>query len=264
MKNGMAKILVLGDVCGSGGTGAVKKMLWGIRNNYNIDMVIANGENAAVGNGLDRETADTLLSSGVDVITGGNHIWKKNAVHSLLENNDCIIRPANYPPECPGNGYCIFDMSSYKVLVINLLGTLFLESLESPFICAKKILEREKGNYDLAIIDFHAEATSEKITLAKYLDGEITALFGTHTHVQTADEQVFSGGTGYITDVGMCGPLDSVLGVRTDIIIKKFLTKMPVKFEEAEGKCSLCGCIFTVSTSDHKCISAERIHIDEE
>ena len=262
MTKGEAKILVLGDIVGNAGTSAVEKRLWSIRREHGIDMVIANGENAAEGNGLNRETAERLLDAGVDVITSGNHIWKKSTVHSLLEKNENVIRPANYPGECPGSGYCIFDMNSYKVLVMNLLGTVFMESLDSPFVTADKILSREEGNFDFAIVDFHAEATSEKIALGRYLDGRITALFGTHTHVQTADEQVFGGGTGYITDVGMCGPHDSVLGVKSDIIIRKFLMKMPVHHEEAEGDVSLCGCIFTVSTDNYKTVKTERVRWD--
>ena len=259
MTNGKAKILVLGDVCGSIGVQAVKKKLWTLRKEHGIDMVIANGENAAVGNGLDRASADELFSAGVDVITSGNHIWKKSSVHSLLENNEYVLRPANYPGECPGSGYCIFDMCSYRVLVINVLGTVYMESLDSPFETADKILRREEGNFDIAVADIHAEATSEKMAFAKYLDGRVSAVVGTHTHVQTADECVLKGGTGYITDLGMCGPADSILGVKNDIIIRKFLSKMPARFEEAEGDAIICGCLFTVSTSDGRCHDAERI-----
>ncbi len=261
MTNGEAKILVLGDICGSVGTEAVRKKLWSLRKEYGADMVIANGENAAVGNGLDRDTAEELFSAGVDVITSGNHIWKKSSAHSLLENNDHVLRPANYPGSCPGSGYCIFDMCSYKVLVINVLGTVFMESLASPFETADRILERERENYDIAVIDIHAEATSEKIAFGKYLDGRVSAIFGTHTHVQTADEDIFKNGTGYITDVGMCGPVDSVLGVKNDIIIRKFLSKMPSRHEEAQGTAIICGCVFTISTSSGKCLRTERIRI---
>lgn len=259
MKNGEAKILVLGDVCGACGTGALKKKLWELRKECGADMVIANGENAAVGNGLDKESAQELFTAGVDVITSGNHIWKKSSVQSLLDNCEYVIRPANYPGGCPGSGYCIFDMCSYRVLVINVLGTVYMESLDSPFETADRILKREEGNYDICIIDIHAEATSEKIAFAKYFDGRVSAVFGTHTHVQTADSTVFHGGTGYITDAGMCGAKDSVLGIKNDIIIRKFLTKMPVRHEEADGDAIICGCLFTVETDSGKCVSAERI-----
>ena len=259
MKNGEAKILAIGDICGKCGTEAVAKKLWDIRNELCADMVIANGENAAVGNGLDKESAQTLLQSGVDVITGGNHIFRKNSVYSLLDDGENIIRPANYPTECPGSGYCIFDMCSYRVLVMNLLGTVYMESLESPFAVADRILKREEGNFDLAVMDIHAEATSEKIALAKYLDGRVSAVFGTHTHVQTADEKILCGGTGFICDLGMCGAVDSVLGIKNDIILHKFLTKMPVRHEEAEGDAEICGCLFTVSVSSGKCTDVQRV-----
>ncbi len=259
MTKGEAKILCLGDICGACGTEAIQKNLWSIRKELCADMVVANGENAAVGNGLDRESADTLFSGGVDVITSGNHIFKKSSVYSLLENNEFVLRPANYPSECPGNGYCIFDMCSYKVLVINLLGTVYMESLESPFSASDRILMREKGNYDFALVDIHAEATSEKTALAKYLDGRATAVFGTHTHVQTADERILANGTGFICDLGMCGASDSVLGIKNDIIIRKFLTKMPVRHEEADGDAEICGCLFTVSTESFRCTNIQRI-----
>ena len=261
MTNGQAKILVIGDVVGAGGTGFIEEKLWGLRKFYGIDMTIVNGENAAVGNGIDKATADRLMKSGVDVITSGNHIWKKNGIADLLDGNQYILRPANYPPSCPGSGYCIFDMCSYKVLIVNLLGTVFMESLESPFTAIDKILSREKGNFDFAVVDIHAEATSEKLALAKYIDGKVSVVFGTHTHVQTADEQILPLGTGYITDVGMCGPEDSVLGIKNDIIIKKFLTKMPVRHEEADTPSSLCGCIFTLSLDSGKCTGVQRICI---
>ena len=253
MRNGKARILAVGDVVGEAGTEYIKENLWHIRDLHSVDMVILNAENAAPGNGLDRETAEVLLRSGADVLTSGNHIWKRSAIRGLLDENEYILRPANYPGSCPGNGVCIFDMASYKVLVMNLQGTVYMESLASPFETADRILEREKGSFDLAFVDFHAEATSEKLALAKHLDGRITAFFGTHTHVQTADEKILPGGTGYITDLGMCAPEDSVLGVRNDIIIKHFLTKMPVKHEEAPGKAVMNACLFEVDLGTGKC-----------
>ncbi len=261
MTNGEARILAIGDIVGKSGTSFIADKLWGLRKFYGVDMVVANGENAAPGNGLDRDTADTLFRAGVDVITSGNHIFRKSSVEQLLESEEKILRPANYPSACPGSGWCIFDMCSYKVLVMNLLGTVFMESLASPFETADRILEREKGNFDFAVLDIHAEATSEKLALAKYLDGKVSAIFGTHTHVQTADEQIFSGGTGYITDAGMCGPFDSVLGIKNDIIIRKFLTKMPVRHEEADTPPVLGGCLFTLSLSSGKCTAVQRISI---
>lgn len=261
MTNGEARILAIGDVVGKSGTEFISEKLWGLRKFYGVDMVVANGENAAPGNGLDKDTAESLFRAGVDVITSGNHIFRKSVAETLLESQENVLRPANYPSACPGSGWCIFDMCSYKVLVINLLGTVFMESLASPFEAADRILEREKGNFDFAVLDIHAEATSEKLALAKYLDGRVSAVFGTHTHVQTADEQIFPGGTGYITDAGMCGPHDSVLGIKNEIIIRKFLTKMPVRHEEADTPPALCGCLFTLSLSSGKCTGVQRICI---
>lgn len=259
MEKGIARVLAVGDVVGRIGSEYLSERLWGLRRELKIDMAIVNGENSAQGNGIDRESAEMLLRGGADVITGGNHIYRKSAASSLLTDSENIIRPANYPAECPGVGYCIFDMCSYRVLVMNLLGTAFMESLDSPFTTADKILKREEGRYDMAFVDFHAEATGEKIALGRYLDGRVSGVFGTHTHVQTADEQIFKGGTGYITDLGMCGPTDSVLGVKSDIIIRRFLNKMPCRHEEAEGECALCGAVFTVDCSNGKCLGVERI-----
>lgn len=258
MKNGKVKIMAFGDVVGKNGTDSLCSQLWNLRKEYDADMVIVNGENAAVGNGLDKETCEELLRCGADVITGGNHIFRKSSVYSFLDNCESVIRPANYPSACPGSGYCIYDLFGYKVLVMNLLGTVYMESLESPFAVADRILEREKGSFDLSFVDIHAEATSEKYALARYLDGRVSAVFGTHTHVQTSDEQILECGTGYITDLGMCGPKNSILGIKSDIIIKRFLTKLPVRHEEAEGESQISFCVFTVDTSSGKCVGVER------
>ena len=259
MTDGKVRILAIGDVVGKSGCGYLKEKLWSVRKYYGADMAIVNGENAAPGNGLDRETADLLFRSGADVITSGNHIFHRSAVGTLLEEEPNVLRPANYPAACPGSGWCVFAMHPYRVLVINLLGTVFMESLDSPFEVADRILAREKGNFDLSFVDIHAEATSEKQTLARYLDGRVTGVFGTHTHVQTADEQVLSGGTGYITDLGMTGPEDSVLGIRADVILRRFLTKMPVRHEEAETPPFLCGALFTADLKTGLCAAVERV-----
>ena len=259
MNNGCIKILAVGDVVGVGGTAYIKENLWGIRKRLCADMVILNGENAAAGNGIDPDTAETLFSSGADVITSGNHIWQKRSVQSYIESNVCLLRPVNYPPSCPGNGYVIFDCSGYRVLVISVMGTVFLDALESPFTAVDRVLEREKGSYDFAFCDIHAEATSEKIAFGRHFDGKISAIVGTHTHVQTADEKILPGGTGYITDLGMTGPYDSVLGMKLETVLARFLTKMPHRYEEAEGEIMFNGCLFTVSLSDFKVTSVERI-----
>lgn len=229
------KILTIGDVVGPAGVDYLSKNLYNIQKTYGADMIIANGENAAAGNGLDIETAEKLFSSGVDVITSGNHIWNKHEIQKRIDDYPNILRPANYPSCCPGNGYIIFNASGYKVLVISLLGNIYMDSYSCPFETVERILKREQGNFDYCIIDFHAEATSEKCALAKYFDGKVTAVVGTHTHVQTSDGRVLPNGTAFITDLGMTAAHDSILGIKNQIIIDKFLTKMPIRFIQEEG-----------------------------
>ncbi|MBO5670022.1 MAG: YmdB family metallophosphoesterase, partial [Clostridia bacterium] len=192
--------------------------------------------------------------AGADVITTGNHVWQKKDIRDMLCDSEQIIRPANYPPACPGAGYTVRDCLGWRILVINVMGTVYMDSLESPFDAVDRILAREAGRYDIAVLDVHAEATSEKIALGRYFDGRINIIFGTHTHVPTADLRILPHGSGYITDLGMFGPEESVLGVKTDIIIEKFRTKMPVRFEIADGPLVLCGACFTYDT-DKKCIT---------
>ena len=249
------RILTIGDVVGPAALDTLSKILFPLRNEYKADFVIVNGENAAPGNGIDIPSAKTLLFSGADVITTGNHVWQKKDIRDFLCDSEQIIRPANYPPACPGSGYTIRDCMGWRVLVINVMGTVYMESLESPFTAVERILERERGRYDIAVLDVHAEATSEKIALGHYFDGHIAVIFGTHTHVPTADLRILPGGSGYITDLGMVGPEESVLGVKTEIIIEKFTTKMPVRFEIADGPLILCGACFTYDT-EKKCVTA--------
>lgn len=254
------KILAVGDVvskCGceylSGGK------LRNAARALSADLIIVNGENSASGNGMSRDSVGALFDAGADVITGGNHTFKRREVYDLLDDEKRVIRPANYPDAAPGFGYTVADCMGWRVLVINLIGQTFMESVGDPFSLAEKILEREKGRYDVSVIDFHAEATSEKLCLARYLDGRVSVVFGTHTHVQTADACVLGGGTGYITDLGMTGSMNGVLGVKTENIIHKFTVKTPVYFEAAEGCPEAHGALFTVDTSTGKCISAEAV-----
>ncbi len=249
------KILAIGDIVGKCGQEFIQKRLWSIRERLGADFVIANGENAAAGNGLDVKTAQLLFVSGVDVITSGNHIFRRNEIYSYLDNNEKVLRPANYPPSCPGSGYCIVNAQGVRILVMNFLGNVYLESLENPLVTAKRILEREDGNYDIAVADIHAEATSEKYAFGYNFDGKINIIFGTHTHVQTNDARVLPCGTGYITDLGMTGPYDSILGVKKEIIIEKFLTKMPSRFDEATGETLFNAALFEIDTSSKKVLS---------
>lgn len=255
------RILMLGDVVGREGTSylAAGRRLANLRRSLGADFVIVNGENAAEGNGLLPGTADDLFDAGADVITGGNHTWRRRELTDMLDERAELLRPANYPDAAAGHGWGIFPCGMKQLLVINLIGCIEMEPVASPFEAADRILAAERGKFDLCVIDFHAEATSEKIALARYLDGRVTAIAGTHTHVQTADASVFPGGTGYITDLGMCGSHAGVLGVKTEAILKKFLVKTPVFFEPATGEVSGHGALFTVDPASGLCTAAEGI-----
>ena len=240
------KILAIGDIVGRESVEKVCRAVNGIRNQNDIDFTVANGENAADGNGLDQSTAETLLGCGIDVLTSGNHIWQKKRMAEYIDSNPYIVRPANYPAGTPGRGYTIYDSFGLRVLVMNVLGTTFMEPLSSPFDAIDEILGETKGTYDVSVLDIHAEATAEKLALANYFDGRINVIFGTHTHVQTADTRIFPNGTGYLTDLGMCGCVNSVLGVSVDKVIQKFRTRMPVQFENPSGDTEMNGAIFTL------------------
>ncbi len=230
-----------------------------MKERFGADFCIVNGENSAKNNGITPDTARIISDAGADVITGGNHTFKQYNIGAFLDENENVLHPANYPSDVPGYGHCIIEAAGVRVLVINLLGTTFMEPLDSPFKCAEHILEKNRGKYDISVVDIHAEATSEKLCLARYLDGRVSAVFGTHTHVRTADAKVLPGGTGYITDIGMTGSENGVLGVKTECIIHKFTVRTPVFFEPAQGNVSAGGALFTVDTETRKCISAESI-----
>ena len=255
------KILCIGDVVGNCG----REYLGGgrlrrIASSLGADFIIVNGENSASGNGMSRESALELTDLGADVVTGGNHTFKRREVYTLLDDDSRFLRPANYPSAAPGYGYTVANCMGYRVLVINLLGNVFMDgSLESPFETVEKILKNNAGKYDVSVVDIHAEATSEKMCLAKYLDGRVSAVFGTHTHVQTSDATVLPGGTGYITDIGMTGSMNGILGIKTENIIHKFTVKTPVFFEAAEGGEAAGGAIFTVDTETGRCTACEAV-----
>ncbi len=257
-------ILALGDIVGERGTGYIcrRGFLSSVKKEYGVSLVIANGENSAKGNGLTPDSASALFDAGVDVITGGNHTWQKSSVYPMLEDDARLLRPANFPGAAPGHGSALFDISGVRVLVFNLSGNAFMtEPVANAFEWADRILEAEAGKYDISVLDFHAETTSEKIAMGWYLDGRASVVFGTHTHVQTADAGVLPGGTGYMTDLGMCGSMNGVLGVKTECILHKFTVHTPVRFEEAQGAEALHGALFTVDPSSGKCIRAEAIRI---
>lgn len=259
------RTLVVGDVCGSIGVNMLKGRLSGLKKLYNIDFTIVNGENSADGNGVTPESAEQLFLAGADVITGGNHSFRRKEIFPVLDSHPFLLCPDNIPSPS-GKGYCIYDMGRNVVAVINLSGRIYLDLLkaENPFLAADALIDRAKRDGAGQIfVDFHAEATSEKRALGIYLDGRITALFGTHTHVQTADLQILPQGTGYITDLGMTGPVQSVLGVESSIIINRLKDGDQSKFQLADGKCMINGCIFE-SDSFGKTVKTESIYIKED
>lgn len=252
-------ILAVGDIVGNSGVNKLKNELQDIKNKYNIDFVIVNGENAAEGMGITIKNFKDILSAGADCITMGNHTWGKKEIFQIIDEPQ-LLRPLNYPEGVCGKGYNIFNCENKKIAVINAMGRAEINvQTENPFIQVKKVVDEIKNKVDIILLDFHAEATAEKQAMAYFLDGEITAMFGTHTHVQTADEKILEKGTGYITDIGMTGPKNSVLGMDRDAALKRFLTALPEKYKIAEGETMLNGCIFKLDDKTNKVIQIERI-----
>lgn len=238
----------------------VNQVLPGLRSNYDIDIVIANGENTAGGLGITVSTAYELLDAGVDVITTGNHIWAKREIEEHLNGELPIIRPLNYPPNIPGRGF----LSMKGILVVNLMGRVFMGQFDCPFRAMDSLLSGIDKNTKIIIVDFHAEATSEKIALGRYLDGRITALLGTHTHVGTIDTSILPGGTAYVTDIGMVGPAESVIGDNTDSVIHSFLTGMPHRLSVAKGKAMFNAVLIDADEKTGKATHIERVTLREE
>lgn len=255
------KIFVIGDVVGNSGVAFVKKHLKSFKKLYAIDFCIANGENAAQGNGITKAAAYDLFDSGVDVITMGNHTFNKTDIFSLIDDDYPIIRPSNFPIGTAGEGYILVDIGEITVAVLNANGRIYLDAMDCPFRSIDNILTKIKGKASVVIVDFHAEATSEKIAMGYYLDGRVSAVVGTHTHVQTADEKILDGGTAYITDIGMTGPKNSILGVKKEIVIKRFLTNMPHRFEVSDAEATLSGVVITVDEYTGKATEIERINM---
>lgn len=254
------RILILGDIVGAASINYLSKRISKFNSVNNIDLVIANGENASEIKGISKRDAELIYNAGVDFITLGNHAFGKSDVYTFLDDNAFrIIRPANFPTTAPGEGYSIINFDGYKILIINILGTMFMNPLNSPFETVDKILSREEGNFDFAIMDIHAEATSEKLALGRYFDGKISIIFGTHTHVQTADEQILPLGSAYITDVGMTGPVNGILGTRAEAIINKFTKQIPQYFTVADGEIKACGIIVEIDPDSRKIISMTRV-----
>ncbi len=250
------KILAIGDIVGKPGRRAVREFLPGLRQEYGLDTVIANGENVAGGLGLTPSTARELLDAGVDVITSGNHIWAQKEIIPYLEDGDLpILRPLNYPPIVPGRGYIIDG----DVMVVNLIGRAFMSSYDCPFRAMDALLEEVQDRPPVVIVDFHAEATSEKMALGRYLDGRVSAVLGTHTHVGTIDAQVLAEGTAYVTDIGMTGPEDSVIGDDTDSVLERFLTMMPHRLTVGDGVPVLNAVLVDVDVASGRAAGISRI-----
>ncbi|MGE5576588.1 MAG: TIGR00282 family metallophosphoesterase [Syntrophothermus sp.] len=259
MKNSL-RILCIGDIVGKPGRRAVKSLLPGIKERYRVDMTIANAENAAGGLGVTEEVLRELRPSGIDLFTTGNHVWDKKEIFDFIDRAPDLLRPANYPPGTPGKGSCLYRLSdTVRVGVINLSGRVFLKNLDCPFRMVEQLLQPLARETAVIIMDFHAEATSEKVAMGWFVDGKISAVVGTHTHVQTADERVLPGGTAYISDLGMTGPMDSVLGMDTGIVLNHFLTQLPAKFEVAKHNLVLQGAILEIDLITGKAIHIERI-----
>ncbi len=258
------KILMIGDVYGRPGRKALKENLPGLIQEYKIDVVVANGENAAGGNGLTSEIGKDFFSWGVDVITMGNHVWNNRDIFSYLPREPRIIRPANYPDDSPGRGSWSFvAKNGIKMAVLNISGQVFMQPLGCPFRKAQELLAGLEPDIKVILLDFHAEATSEKVAMGWFLDGKVSAVCGTHTHVQTADERILPQGTAYITDVGMTGPRDSVIGVEKELVIEKFITQMPRRFEAALGDYQLNAVVIEVDPESGRALSIERIQTFE-
>jgi metallophosphoesterase (TIGR00282 family) len=253
------KILAIGDIVGEGGLDKLKEVLPKIKEEEDIDFVIVNAENSSGGMGLTTKCFNILQKLKVDVITMGNHTWAKKDIFEFI-NSQMIIRPANYSEGVPGHGYGIYECKGKKIAVIDLIGRTDMNVLsENPFTVAENLVEKLSNEAEIIIVDFHAEATAEKIAMRHFLDGKINVLFGTHTHVQTADEQITEKGTAYITDLGMTGPINSVIGMGVEESVKRFVTSLPERYKLADGNCMLNGCIFEINDENCKTEKIERI-----
>jgi len=254
------KILFIGDIVGSPGREAVKKLLPDLKKEYSLDFTIANAENAAGGSGITPKVAEELFSSGLDVLTSGDHIWKKREVFEIINEDGRILRPVNFPAGAPGCGEGVFKTKAgEKIRVINVNGRVFMEPLDCPFRAAIAAQEKLSRETKVIIVDIHAEATSEKVALGWYLDGKVSAVLGTHTHIQTADERLLPEGSAYITDVGMTGPYDSVIGRRVEDVLERFLSAIPTRFEVAEENVQLAGVVLDIDENTGKAKSILRI-----
>ncbi|MBC8610574.1 TIGR00282 family metallophosphoesterase [Massilimaliae timonensis] len=255
----MLKLLFIGDVVGQPGCEYLRRQLPALKRSLGVEVTIVNGENSAVGNGILPSSANFLLDSGADVITTGNHVFKRREIYDYLEENPQVIRPANFPARSPGQGYYVYDGGSFTLCVVNMMGVTYMEPLSNPFYEIDRILDEVKADY--YFVDFHAEATGEKKAFGCYLDGRVSGVIGTHTHVQTADEQILPGGTGFLSDAGMTGPAYSALGVNPKNVIDRYLTAMPTRFEVEDIACQMNGVYLEIEKNTGKCTKISRINI---
>lgn len=260
----LLRILFIGDIVGKPGREAIKRFLKPLQSEHQIDVTIANGENAAAGKGLTREIAEELYANGIQFMTMGNHVWDQRDIMNFIDREPRLVRPANYPAGAPGQGYGYIRTMGKKIGILNLSGRVFLPPLDDPFSGAIRWINQIKQETPIVIVDFHAEATSEKVALGWFLDGKVSAVVGTHTHIQTADARLLHQGTAYITDVGMTGPRDSVLGVKKEIIINRFLTQLPAKFELASGPIQLNAVVIDIDEVTGKAHKIEAIQLSAE
>jgi metallophosphoesterase (TIGR00282 family) len=258
-------ILFIGDVVGSPGRDMITKYLPKLKEKYRPQLTIVNGENAAAGKGITEKIYKQFLQVGAQVVTLGNHTWHKKEIFDFIDDASYLIRPANFPDNNPGKGIVYVQVNNEEVAVINLQGRVFLEPNDNPFIVGKKLIEEAKKRTNKIIVDFHAEATSEKLSFGWYVDGEVSAVIGTHTHVQTADERILPNGTAYLTDVGMTGAYNGIIGVEKESVINRFLTNLPTRFEvEKKGPAQLSGCFINLDSTTGKANKIERILINDE
>ncbi len=253
------KILFIGDVYGDVGTNYIRQNLWNVRKKYGADMAIVNGENASEGNGILPASAEALFSAGADVISGGNHSLQRREIYPYIDEHEYMLRPANYPADVPGAGLCVYSTAVGNVAVICLSGIAFMEYLTSPFDIAERLIERAHERASIVIVDYHAESTSEKRAFAEFIKGRVSAVIGTHTHVQTADEQILECGTAFITDAGMTGAVNSAIGANLEDIIKRFTTHLPVRARSATGEAHMWGVLLDVDEKSGICNSIMRI-----
>jgi metallophosphoesterase (TIGR00282 family) len=254
-------ILMIGDIFGESGRAALAKLLPRLKEEHHVDFTVVNIENAASGFGVTPQIARTTLDLGVDVLTSGNHIWDRKEIVEYIGRENLLLRPANYPSGTPGVGSITVKAGPHRVAVLNLMGRVFMSPIDCPFQKADEIVPELRRETPIILVDMHAEATSESVAMGWYLDGRVSAVVGTHRHVQTADERVLPGGTAYITDMGMTGPVDGVIGVDRDLILQRFLTHMPIRFEPAKGPAALCGVVITVDPETGRSTDIRRLRV---